>query len=90
MHPLAKSLIGIIIAIIAIYIIFKGVPIIGINPLLSEVIIVLKGIIPLMLLALGLFIAWLYYDEWKIEQEFKKEEERLKKEEAKKTRKKKE
>ncbi len=81
-------MVGVILAIIAIGLIFKGIP--GfLAPLLKEVIIVIKGALPIALLLLGLFIAWLYYDEWKIEKEFKKEEERIKAEEEKRKRKKK-
>jgi len=92
MHPIVKAFIGIIVTLAAVYYIFQGVPFLGIGPALRDVIIVLNGGIPLMVAFLGLFIAWLYYDEWKIEKELqrelKKEEEEEKKE--KKSRKKKE
>lgn len=92
MHPIVKAFIGIIVTLAAVYYIFQGVPFLGIGPALRDVIIVLNGGIPLMVAFLGLFVAWLYYDEWKIEKELqrelKKEEEEEKKE--KKSRKKKE
>jgi len=92
MHPIVKAFIGIIVTLAAVYYIFQGIPFLGIGPALRDVIIVLNGGIPLMVAFLGLFIAWLYYDEWKIEKELqrelKKEEEEEKKE--KKSRKKKE
>jgi len=93
MHPIVKAFIGIIVTLAAVYYIFRGVPFLGIGPALRDVIIVLNGGIPLMVAFLGLFIAWLYYDEWKIEKELqrelKKEEEEEEKKE-KKSRKKKE
>jgi len=92
MHPIVKAFIGIIVTLAAVYYIFQGIPFLGIGPALRDVIIVLNGGIPLMVAFLGLFVAWLYYDEWKIEKELqrelKKEEEEEKKE--KKSRKKKE
>jgi len=92
MHPIVKAFVGIIVTLAAVYYIFQGVPFLGIGPALRDVIIVLNGGIPLMVAFLGLFIAWLYYDEWKIEKELqrelKKEEEEEKK--GKKSRKKKE
>ncbi|MEM5828176.1 MAG: hypothetical protein QW197_01565 [Candidatus Aenigmatarchaeota archaeon] len=91
MHPLVKAFLGIVIAVAAIYYIFKGVPFLSLKPALSDVITVLNGGIPVMLVFLGLFIAWLYYDEWKIEKELQRElqKESEKTEEAKKERKKK-
>jgi len=92
MHPIIKAVIGIIVAIAAIYYIFKGIPFLGIRPALSDVLVVLNGGIPVALIFLGVFIAWLYYDEWKIEKELqrelKKEQEEEKK--AKRVKKKKE
>ena len=92
MHPIVKAFIGIIVTLAAVYYIFQGIPFLGIGPALRDVIVVLNGGIPLMVAFLGLFIEWLYYDEWKIEKELqrelKKEEEEEKKE--KKSRKKKE
>jgi cytochrome c-type biogenesis protein CcmH/NrfF len=78
MHPLLKALIGIAIAIIGIYITFYGIPGI-IEPLKQQVITVILGAIPVFLVMFGIFIAWLYYDEWKIEKELKKEEKQEKK-----------
>ncbi|MEM5820451.1 MAG: hypothetical protein QW678_02300 [Candidatus Aenigmatarchaeota archaeon] len=92
MHPLVKSIAGIIIAVLGIYYIFKGIPFLGVNPALEHVKIVLNGAIPILAICLGIFIAWLYYDEWKIEKELKRELEKEEKEaeEKKKPKKKKE
>ncbi|MBU5682397.1 MAG: hypothetical protein QXF04_02455 [Candidatus Aenigmatarchaeota archaeon] len=92
MHPLVKSFIGIIIAVLGVYYIFKGIPFLGISPALEDVKIVLNGAIPILAVILGIFIAWLYYDEWKIEKELKRELEKEEKEaeEKKKSKKKKE
>jgi type III secretory pathway component EscU len=79
MHPLVKSLLGIIIVIIAFYYIFAGVP--GyLRPALSDVIALLNGAIPLLGIVLGVFVVWLYLDDWKMERELAKEEKRSKKE----------
>ena len=76
MHPLAKALVGVFIVIAAVYYIFAGVP--GyLKPALPDVITVLNGAIPLFLILLGVFIAWLEWDEWKIEKELEKEEKKL-------------
>ncbi|MEM5813401.1 MAG: hypothetical protein QXU71_03515 [Candidatus Aenigmatarchaeota archaeon] len=93
MHPLVKAFAGIIIAIAGIYYIFQGIPFLAIGPAIEHVKIVLNGMIPVMAIFLGAFIAWLYYDEWKIENELRKElekEKESKEEEKKKARKKKE
>ena len=72
MHSLVKSFIGILIAIAGIYYAFYGIP--GIlSPALQDVKIVINGAIPIGLVFIGLFLAWLYYDEWKIEKELKEE-----------------
>ncbi len=76
MHPLAKALIGVLIAIAAVYYIFAGIP--GyLKPALPDVLTVLNGAIPLFVILLGVFIAWLEWDEWKIEKELEKEEKKL-------------
>jgi len=76
MHPLAKAFIGVLIVIAALYYIFAGIP--GyLKPAMKDVITVLNGAIPLFVILLGIFIAWLEWDEWKIERELKKEEKKL-------------
>ena len=78
MHPLLKALIGIVIAAIGIYITLYGIPGV-IGSLKQQVITVILGAIPIFLVIFGIFIAWLYYDEWKIEKELEKEEKQEKK-----------
>jgi Na+/H+-dicarboxylate symporter len=78
MHPLLKALIGIVIAAIGIYITLYGIPGV-IGSLKQQVITVILGAIPILLVIFGIFIAWLYYDEWKIEKELEKEEKQEKK-----------
>jgi len=76
MHPLAKAFIGVLIVVASVYYIFAGIP--GyLRPALPDVITVLNGAIPLFLILLGVFIAWLEWDEWKIEKELEKEEKKL-------------
>ena len=76
MHPLLKASIGVLIVVAALYYIFSGIP--GyVKPALSDVLVVLNGAIPLFLILLGVFIAWLEWDEWKIEKELAKEEKKL-------------
>jgi len=87
MHPLAKALIGVLIVVAALYYIFAGIP--GyLKPALPDVITVLNGAIPLFVILLGIFIAWLEWDEWKIERELAKEEKKLQAENKKARRKK--
>ena len=87
MHPLAKALIGVLIVVAALYYIFAGIP--GyLRPALPDVLTVLNGAIPLFVILLGIFIAWLEWDEWKIERELAKEEKKLQAEKKKARRKK--
>jgi hypothetical protein len=87
MHPLAKALIGVLIVVAALYYIFAGIP--GyLRPALPDVLTVLNGAIPLFVILLGIFIAWLEWDEWKIERELAKEEKKLEAEKRKAKRKK--
>jgi hypothetical protein len=87
MHPLAKALIGVLIVVAALYYIFAGIP--GyLKPALPDVLTVLNGAIPLFVILLGIFIAWLEWDEWKIERELAKEEKKLQTEKKKARRKK--
>jgi hypothetical protein len=79
MHPLAKAFIGVLIVIAALYYIFAGIP--GyLDRALPDVLTVLNGAIPLFVILLGIFIAWLEWDEWKIERELAKEEKKLERE----------
>ena len=87
MHPLAKALIGVLIVVAALYFIFAGIP--GyLKPALPDVLTVLNGAIPLFVILLGIFVAWLEWDEWKIERELTKEEKKLQAEKKKARRKK--
>ncbi|MEM0480943.1 MAG: hypothetical protein QXQ14_02030 [Candidatus Aenigmatarchaeota archaeon] len=79
MHPLVKSFIGILIALAGLYYALYGIPGI-IKPAIQDVKVVINGAIPIVLVLLGFFIAWLYYDEWKIEKELKEEVEKEEKE----------
>jgi hypothetical protein len=79
MNPLAKAFIGVIILLVALYYIFAGIP--GyLKPALPDVLTVLNGVIPILVILLGAFIIWLEWDEWKIERELEKEEKKLEKE----------
>ena len=80
MHPLVKAFGGIVLAAIGIYYIFKGIPFLGIGPALQHVKIVVNGALPITAILFGLFVAWLYYDEWKIERELRRELEKEKEE----------
>jgi len=81
---LLKALVGVIIAILSLYYIFFGIPGV-IGPSWKDVLVVLNGVIPLLLIAIGIFIAWIEIDEWKIERELI-EEEQVKKKKAKRKR----
>jgi cell division protein FtsX len=77
MHPAAKVAIGIILILIGLALfvdeIVPGfIPIMQIN-WLTNFVIVLTGIIPILLIVIGLFIAWLEIDELKATKEIKEE-----------------
>ncbi|MCC5994403.1 MAG: hypothetical protein LM587_02330 [Candidatus Aenigmarchaeota archaeon] len=79
MHPLAKAFIGVLVVLAALYYIFVGIP--GyLRPALPDVLTVLNGAVPIVVILLGTFIVWLEWDEWKIERELAKEEKKLEKE----------
>jgi hypothetical protein len=79
MHPLAKAFIGVLVVLAALYYIFVGIP--GyLRPALPDVLTVLNGAVPIVVILLGIFIVWLEWDEWKIERELAKEEKKLEKE----------
>ncbi|MEM5882618.1 MAG: hypothetical protein QXQ77_00015 [Candidatus Aenigmatarchaeota archaeon] len=83
MHPAAKIVIGLILIVASIYYIIKGVP--GyFEPGWPALLTVLKGVIPLGVLLIGIFIVWLEWDELRIEKEIKAEEEKSAKRKAKK------
>lgn len=82
MHPLGKAFIGVLLIAAAVWYIVEGLVIPGVislAPAWNDVKVVLNGSIPLLVLLIGFFIAWLEYDEWKIEKELKQEEEKEKK-----------
>ncbi|MBU5575159.1 MAG: hypothetical protein KQA40_01680 [Candidatus Aenigmarchaeota archaeon] len=73
MNALIKSIIGVIIAIIGLWFL---VPIPGYEGMFAGValnafITLLIGAIPVFLLLFGLLMAWIEYDEWKLEKEEK-------------------
>jgi len=88
MHPLAKVFLGIILILASIWWVWKGSMEIIDRPGIEDLITVLNGAVPPLVFLLGVFIVWLEYDEWKIEQELKKEEEKLKRKAKKKKRRK--
>lgn len=88
MHPLTKTIIGIILLVVPIiayvyeYInlpahFFQGKP--YELHLLGSLWTVIQGIIPPALIILGIFIIWLELDEWRIEKELQEEEKKTKK-----------
>ena len=79
MHPLIKAGIGLLLMLVALGALahdyFYGYK----WGLIPSLIIVIKGVLPLFVALIGLFIFWLEIDEWKIEKELMKEEEEEKK-----------
>ncbi|MCS7106362.1 MAG: hypothetical protein NZ942_03535 [Candidatus Aenigmarchaeota archaeon] len=83
MHPAIKIVIGLLLIVVSIYYIVNGIP--GyLAPGWPALLTVLKGVIPLLLLMLGVFIVWLEWDELRIEKELKTEEEKPAKKKSKK------
>lgn len=79
MHPAAKIIIGLILLVIGLALFANGViPGLSIAWLgkfwLNTFIMVLQGVIPILLILLGLFIVWLEVDELKAQKELSKEE----------------
>ncbi|MGC8812471.1 MAG: hypothetical protein ACP5O8_02685 [Candidatus Aenigmatarchaeota archaeon] len=75
MNPAVKIIIGLILIGASIYYIVKGVP--GyFEPGWPALLTVIKGLVPLAVLLLGVFIVWLEWDELRIERELKAEEEK--------------
>ena len=79
MHPAAKIVIGLILLVIGLVLFANGViPGFSIAWLgtfwLNTFIAVLQGIVPILLIILGLFIVWLEVDELKAQKELSKEE----------------
>ena len=66
MQPIAKIVIGIILVIGSLYYLVYGA--------WRDLLLVLNGAIPILILLIGVFIIWLEWDEWKIEKELAKEE----------------
>jgi hypothetical protein len=79
MHPLAKALIGVLIVVLSVAYIIVGVPGV-VKPAWRDVLTVLNGGLPLLFILIGIFIAWLEWDEWKIERELAMEEKKLEEE----------
>ncbi|MEM7825244.1 MAG: hypothetical protein QW412_00085 [Candidatus Aenigmatarchaeota archaeon] len=76
MSPILKILFGMVLIAISIYYIIEGIP--GyFEPGLPALLTVIKGIVPLGVLLLGIFIVWLEWDELRIEKELKAEEEKI-------------
>jgi hypothetical protein len=74
MHPIAKMIIGIILVLASLYYIISGFPAYNIKPAWPDLLVVLNGAIPLLILLIGVFVVWLEWDEWKIERELAEEE----------------
>lgn len=78
LHPIVKIILGIVLIVGSIYYIFNGIP--GyLGPAWSDFKTVVNGIIPPLVLLLGLFIVWLELDELRIERELATEERRMRK-----------
>lgn len=74
MQPIAKIIIGIILVLASLYYIVYGFPTYSIKPAWRDLLTVLNGAIPVLVLLIGVFIIWLEWDEWKIERELAEEE----------------
>lgn len=76
MHPMVKIIIGAILVIGSVWWVLQGsLTYIG-HSGLSDLRVVLNGIIPPLVFLLGLFIVWLELDELRIEKELRSEERR--------------
>jgi hypothetical protein len=82
MHAAAKVIIGIIILVIGLGFFVDSAydnSVTGVQiPWLDNFVIVLTGVIPILLILIGLFVIWLEVDELKAEKQFKLEEEKVK------------
>lgn len=80
-----KVLVGLILVIIGLGLFVDDIyPIVGLGiNWISNLFIVITGIIPLLLILLGLFVMWLEIDELKAQKEINKEEKKEKKEDKK-------
>jgi hypothetical protein len=74
MQPIGKMLLGVILVLASIYYIAYGLPMLNLKPAWPDLLTLLNGAIPLLVLLIGVFIVWLEWDEWKIEKELAKEE----------------
>lgn len=72
MHPAAKVVIGVILVIGSIWWIIQGSYQFTHHSGLSDLRTVLNGIIPVLILILGVFVIWIEMDEMKIEKELKR------------------
>ena len=84
MHPAIKMLIGFIFLIVPLalyayeFMYGQNFSILGVNLyLLKSLWTVIQGIIPPIIIVMGIFIIWLELDEWRIEKELKMEEKKV-------------
>ena len=80
MHPILKVIIGVILVLAPIYNIWNE-PLrasYGLNPK-RDLVQVIDGIVPVLVIILGLFMIWLEMDELRIEKELKTEEKQARK-----------
>jgi hypothetical protein len=78
LHPILKVIIGVILVLAPIYYIWNE-PLrdsYGLNPR-RDLVQVIDGIVPVLVIILGLFMIWLELDELRIGRELKTEERRV-------------
>jgi hypothetical protein len=75
-----KMLIGIVILILGV-VWYTGPNVMGFLGYWEDLLVLLRGSIGLFLLFVGLIVAWMGYDDYKMDQEMAKEEKEGKKEE---------
>ena len=78
MHPIGKIIIGVILVLAPIWYIWieplnKGPYNLGLDPK-RDLATVVNGIVPILVILVGLFMIWLEMDELRIERELKAEE----------------
>lgn len=78
MHPIGKIIIGVILVIAAVYYIYDEPlnELYGLNTR-RNIINIIDGIVPILVVLVGLFMIWLEMDELRIEKELKTEEKRV-------------
>lgn len=94
MHPLVKILIGIVLVIAGVYWILYGPSASSLSKAIApslvplgvkatgawnDLVLLLNGGIPIVVVIIGIFIVWLEWDEWKIERELEAEEKKSRK-----------